>query len=739
MSTKRIRAGVAIAVACALLVSVGVGGAMAQEPNPLKNAYFGDLHVHTSWSPDAFTAGVRVTPDDAYIYAKGGEIDHTSGVKVKLLSGPLDFYAVTDHSEYMGVLPGMLDPNNPLSEHPLAVDILGDDPTAQQQALFQVVASITGEIPPIEEFADEDVSRTMWQEIQDIADEHYEPGDFTTFIAYEWTSNGPDGWQNLHRNIIFRDRDVPDLPYSSMASEKPEDLWNWMDAQRTEGATLLAIPHNSNLSDGLMFPLVDSYGKPIDRAYAEQRMRNEPIVEMTQIKGTSETHPLLSDTDEFAGFEISDFLLKMSDIGATGPAKGSYVRDAYKSGLVFEEATGANPYKFGMMGSSDTHNAGAPVEEFNYFGKIGREDGTPEARILEDDALAPLRRSWGASGLAAVWAEENTREAIYDALARKECFATSGPRMQVRLFGGWDYTFKDVNHPDFLSIGYDKGVTMGGDLPLTDALERGPAFLLWAVKDPNGANLDRIQIVKGWTYRGQTFEMVHDAAVSDGRVVNLNTGLMPEVGSTVNLAGASYDNSIGDAELRGIWRDEGFDPTVRSFYYARVLQIPTPRYTTYDAMRLGVAPPEPSTIQERAWSSPIWYTPSAEDEASGKEGAVTVASVEAEGGRALTTEELKDLLVGKLVTIRNNVTGQVTGSLFTLDGIRWRGEDAGFAAMHGGSDISGNPYEIKEGRLFTTFDDGSEFSAKVYKLGSRFLGAKSDEAGYVNYEITGMR
>ncbi len=734
MSVKRLVPGMVIAVACLTILGLSFA-ATAQEPNPLKNAYYGDLHVHTSWSPDAFTAGVRVTPDDAYIYAKGGEIDHTSGVKVKLLAGPLDFYAVTDHSEYMGVLPGMLDPDNPLSEHPLAKDILGDDPLKQQQALFTVVGSITGEIPPIEEFVDEDVSRTMWGEIQQTADRYYEPGEFTTFIAYEWTSNGPDGWQNLHRNIIFRDRDVPDLPYSSMDSEKPEDLWNWMDAQRGNGATLLAIPHNSNLSDGLMFPLVDSYGKPIDRAYAEQRMRNEPVVEMTQIKGTSETLPILSDTDEFAGFEISEFLLKMSDLGARGVAKGSYVRDAYRSGLVVEEETGVNPYKFGMMGSSDTHNAAAPVEEYNYFGKIGHEDGTPEARLLDDSVMAPLIRSWGASGLAAVWAEENTRESIYDALARKECFATSGPRIQVRLFGGWGFIAGETAQNDFVAIGYRKGVPMGSDLTARPAQVEAPTFLVWAMKDANNANLDRIQIIKGWSRLGQSFETVYDVVLADGREMNPATGRIPPVGSTVNVVGAAYDNSIGDAELKAFWRDPEFDPGVRAFYYARVIEIPTPRYTTYDAARLGVAPPQPAEIQERAWSSPIWYTPTAEEQSEARAGALTVASIEQQGGAALTTQEIKDLIVGKLARITNTVTGAVTRSLYTVEGIRWVAEDAGFASMHGGGNIPGNPYEIKDGLFHSSFDDGTKFSARIYHLGGRYFGARNDEAGYVNYEV----
>ena len=347
---------------------------------------------------------------------------------------------VTDHSEYMGVLPKTQDPENKvLYETDVAKLLRSDDPEDREKGLITIVGSLTGSLDRIPEFVQPEVSKSVWQEIVQIADENYEPGKFTTFPAYEWTSQGPKGTQNLHRNIIFRSSDaVPELPSSSFDSVQPEDLWDFMDGLREQGVTLLAIPHNPNLSDGLMFPMVDSESKPLSKAYAEQRMRNEPIAEATQIKGTSETNPLLSDTDKFANFEIADFKIDPASNFESGQAKGSYIRDAYKTGLVFEERTDANPYKFGMTGATDTHNSGAPIEEDNYFGKLALEDGTPQARLQSQSALNKILRTWGASGLAAVWAQENTRESIYNAMARKESFSTTGPRIRVRLFGAWD-------------------------------------------------------------------------------------------------------------------------------------------------------------------------------------------------------------------------------------------------------------------------------------------------------------
>ena len=707
---------------------------LAAAPNPLRNAYFGDLHVHTSWSPDAFLAGVRVGPEDGYRFAKGEAIDHISGQKVQLKSGPLDFYSVTDHSEYMGVLPGMLDPKNPLSKHELAKMMSSGDPAQQQKAFLTVVGSIAGG-KPIKEFVDKGVSKQQWKLIQDYAAKYYEPGKFTTFIGYEWTSN-PNN-RNLHRNVIFRGTQVPELPFTSMDSPKPEDLWTYMEGARKSGMENLAIPHNSNYSDGFMFQTVDSNGKPIDRAYADRRITNEPVVEMTQIKGTSETNPTLSPNDEFADFMISDYLIAGEQSGKLrGKAKGSYARDALRSGLVLEEQTGVNPYKFGQIGSSDTHNAGGDYEENNVFGKIGREDGTPEARLVHKTQMTPFVQSWGSAGLAGIWAEENTRESLYDALKRKEVFATTGPRMRVRFFGGWQYDDADAKSADLVKIGYAKGVPMGGDLAARPADAKAPTFLVWAIKDPNSGNLDRIQIVKGWSRNGQTLEKVYDVVWSGARKPDPKTGKVPPVGNTVDVTTGTYQNTIGAADLAGRWTDPEFDPALRAFYYVRALEIPTPRWNVFDAIRLGIAPPAnlPTTLQERAFSSPIWYTPTAAELGKAREAATTVESVQAQGGKALTDAEISALIVGKSVRIRNIPTGQTFDAFYGVDGTRTLTAEAGLASMHGGG-TGGNPYAIKNGQLEGSLDDGSAFTSRIFKLGDRYLGARSDEGGYVNYEV----
>ncbi len=737
MMLKRFRRFIAVCLVALFLQMMIWIEPVRAAGDPLKNAYYGDLHVHTSWSPDAFTQSVRTTPQDAYDFAKGKAIDHAAGYKIQLRE-PLDFYAVTDHSEYMGVLPGLLDPNNPLSQNPIAEKIKSPDPDVRTGATLEIVGSIATN-KPIPAFVDPEVSRSIWQEIVKIADDNYEPGKFTTFPAYEWTSLGPDSYQNLHRNIIFRNSDnVPELPFSSFDSVNPEDLWDFMDDLREQGITLLAIPHNSNLSDGIMFPMKDSFGKPIDKAYAEQRMRNEPLVEATQIKGTSETHPLLSDTDEFAGFELSDrlaFSIATTGESPLGQPKGSYVRDAYKTGLVFEEGVGVNPYKFGMVGSTDTHNSGAPIEEDSYFGKLGLEDGTPEARLLNDTPLSNFVRSWGASGVAAVWAEENTREAIYDAFARKETFATTGPRIRVRLFGGWDFSNTDANSNDFVKIGYEKGVPMGADLAAKPDTAQAPTFMVAAMKDPNTANLDRIQIVKGWSKNGQSYEKIYDVALADGRKVNPKTGEATPVGNTVDVSTATYKNTIGDAQLATFWQDPDFDPEARAFYYARVLEIPTPRWSTFDALKLGITPPSPATIQERAYTSPIWYTPSEELLAKVRQDALTISSLKTQGAKELSTRQIKNLIVNKRVKIKNIPTGSVFEAFYRPDGKRTLTNLAGFAGFHGGLGGTINPYTIEKNMLSSSFDDGSEFSSRIYKLEDKYYGAKSDEAGYVNYVV----
>ncbi len=602
------------------LLSLGMIAAQAEGEtasyNPLRNAYFGDLHIHTKNSFDAYIFNVRVTPDDAYRYAKGDAITHAAGYKIRLRGAPLDFIAVTDHAEYMGVLPGIADPDNPLSNLEEWQGLISTDPEAIREAFLKVGTSLRDGVW-IDDLNDKATMRSAWTETIDAAERHYEPGKFTTFIGYEFTS--PPQGANLHRNVIFKDSNVPDLPFSSLDSQNPEDLWAWLDDLREEGIEGLAIPHNSNVSNTLMFQRTDYAGNPIDADYASLRMRNEPIVEMTQVKGTSETHPALSPNDEWADFEIYEVLLGDTRVSAY---ENGYVRQAYRHGLEMEEASGFNPYKFGMIGASDTHNAGGTFEEERYASKIGVVDGTPENRgsvppggakhwhgIELDEASSARFARWGASGLAGVWAEENTRDSLYAALRRKETFATSGTRLRVRFFAGYAFPDDIADSTDMVEMAYQTGVPMGSDLPADG--DTAPAFLVWALRDPRSTWLQRLQIVKGWIEDGASKEAVFDVACSDGLTPDPETNRCPDNGASVDLTDCSFSEDKGDVELRTLWRDPTFEPEQRAFYYVRVLENPTCRWSTWDALRAGVEPnPElPKTIQERAWSSPIWYVP----------------------------------------------------------------------------------------------------------------------------------
>lgn len=586
----------------------------ALQPNPLRNAYFGDLHVHTSYSFDAFIFGTRTTPDDAYRYAKGEAIDHAAGFKIQLASGPLDFQAVTDHAEFIGQFPAMADPTTEISKHPRAASLTGARTAKEAREVFARLYSLLDSDGNLEPgLLDVNVIRSAWQEIIDTANRHYVPGEFTTFIGFEFTA-GPNS-QNLHRNVIYRGSDAPDIPFSRFDSQNPEDLWAWMDEHREEGYEALAIPHNSNGSNGQMFRLETFDGAPLDAGYAEQRMRNEPIVEVSQVKGTSEVHPLLSPNDEWADFEIFPYRIATS---LPSEPSGSYVREAYVNGLVMEEKEGFNPFRFGLIGSTDTHNSGGTMEESNYYGKVGMLDATPELRgsvplsePREDGGQYSKTyfQLWGASGLAGVWAEENTREAIYDAMRRKETFATSGPRIRVRFFAGFGFADDLLFDPEMVAKAYEGGVSMGGDL----LAENGdaPQFLVWAIRDPNSAPLQRLQIVKGWVENGEGREQVFDVACSDGLEPDPETARCPDNGATVDLSDCSISQGLGTVELEAQWSDPGFDPGQRAFYYVRVLENPSCRWSTWDAIRSGVEPRAdfPTTIQERAWSSPIWYVP----------------------------------------------------------------------------------------------------------------------------------
>ena len=594
----------------------------AQSQAQDRNLFWGDTHIHTYNSADAYLLQNRtVSPDDSYRFAKGQPIIHPmSRVKIQLET-PLDFLVVADHAGALGVIRAIFERDPRIVDTPFAKQILEAAERGEEVEAFQtlvdsttVVAEEGKERPrafdPETARAGQIVMMSTWHDTVDAAERHNNPGKFTAFIGWEWTP--APGGANLHRVIFMKDGgDIGKkfIPFSSIISSKPEDLWNWLErtTQRT-GASFISIPHNSNLSLGQMFDEVDSDGRPITEAYARRRIRWEPVVEATQVKGDSETHPTLSPTDEFADYEYFRFLLtalyseKAEDI-----KPGSYIRGALRRGLEIEEEIGVNPYKFGLIGSTDMHTGASSAEEDNYWGKFGIS-GLPETKGV--GAISTARGyDMGAAGLAAVWAEENTRDSLYNAFQRKEVYSTTGPRMQVRFFGGWNFDEADAEAPSVADVGYAKGVPMGGDL-VKAPRGKAASFLIRAVKDPVGANLDRIQVIKGWVGNdGKSQEKVFNVALSDGR--EEKDGKVQPVGNTVDLKTAEYTNTIGDAQLATTWTDPEFDPKQRAFYYVRVLQIPTPRHTLYDAVAMQTAPPEgyDTTIQERAYTSPIWYTP----------------------------------------------------------------------------------------------------------------------------------
>jgi len=580
--------------------------------NADKNAYFGDLHIHTSWSFDAFVFNVKIDPDDAYRFGKGEAIDHIGGRKIKI-KRPLDFMAVTEHAEYMGLYLQLTDETAGLANSELAKNLRSPDRQKSTDGFNQLGASM-GIGKQIGELENEPFRKNIWKRVVSIADKHNNPGAFTTFPAYEWTvtyryPDEPTVARNLHRNVIFRSSQVPELPYSNFDSKNPEDLWKWMEQQRAKGMEVMAIPHNANKSDGLMYPSTYWNGQAIDAEYAKLRMRNEPISEVSQIKGSSMTHPALSPDDDFADFEVTNLTFGTAPIQSK--PQGSYVRQALKDGLAYQKNIGANPYKFGFIGSTDSHNGSSPAEEYNYSGKIGIVDFSEKQRRSGKENAARWDR-WSAGSLAGVWATENTRPALFDAMQRKETFATSGPRIKVRFYGSWEFSPAILEQENWVASASSTGVPMGSDLPPSTTANKAPAFLVWAIKDAESGNLDRIQVIKGWTDKdGNTQEKVFDVVWSDNRTVDA-AGKLAAVGNTVDAANASYENSIGAVSLQTVWKDPEFDAAQEAFYYARVLEIPTPRWSTYDAKTLGLDLPEdvPAAIQERAWSSPIWYSPS---------------------------------------------------------------------------------------------------------------------------------
>jgi hypothetical protein len=586
--------------------------------------FWGDTHLHTGFSMDAGAFGARLGPVDAYRFAKGEEITASSGQPVKL-SRPLDFLVVTDHSDGMGFFPTVM------SGSPA---VLADPQGKRWYDLIQSGQGATAAVEIIRTFGLNQMPksifpapgtatyRSAWEATIKAAEEANDPGRFTAFIGYEWTSNA--GGNNLHRNVIFRD-DASKAgliePYTTLpplGSPNPVDLWKWMtDFEAKTGGRVLAIAHNGNLSNGRMFPIIESFsGRRVTREYAEARAKWEPLYEVTQIKGDGEAHPMLSPTDEFANFEIWDKgNLDLSEDKKPEMLEFEYARSGLRNGLRLERDLGTNPYKFGMVGSTDAHTGLTAVEEENFFGKTTSAEpsaGRAEHVFVNNPRGGPPIMAWEtiASGYAGVWATDNTREALFDALQRKETYATTGPRMIVRFFGGWEFVAADAQNRLPAETGYRKGVPMGGDLRAAPA-GRAPSFLVAALKDPIGANLDRLQIVKGWLdASGATHEKVYDVVWSGNRQRGTD-GKVPAVGNTVDVANATWTNTIGAPELISVWTDPEFDRAQRAFYYVRVLEIPTPRWTAYDAKYYGLKlGPEVRVIQqERAISSPIWYTP----------------------------------------------------------------------------------------------------------------------------------
>ncbi len=588
-----------------------------------QRVFWGDTHTHTAYSTDAGMVGNRLGPDEAYRFARGEMVVASSGVRARL-QRPLDFLVVADHAENLGLAPMIAEKNPELLKlefgHRIA-NLVYEGKYGDAYRLWG--EGMSARKDPLK--GSEALTRTMWERLTAAAEKFNEPGRFTALIGFEWTSS--PGGNNLHRNVIFRDSKAHAdqiIPISNYDTTDPEELWKWMAAyEANTGGRVLAIPHNGNLSNGLMFDdvtLTDE--KKLNRDYAERRMRWEPVYEVTQIKGDGEAHPSLSPNDEFADYGTWDK-------GSFGPEPKTkdmlpreYARQALKRGLKYEDGLGANPFKFGMIGSTDTHTSLATIEENNYFGKATPGEPMAEPQRFQEKITGYFQQPGGpditmrhyqtlAAGLAAVWATDNTREALWDALARKEVYATTGTRITVRVFAGWDFKAADVQRPDFAKTGYLRGVPMGGDL---DKAPKGksPTFVIRALRDVDGANLDRIQIVKGWLEsKGALREQVYDVMCSDDRAINDEHRCEKPVGDTVDVKAATYTNSIGDALMLAHWQDPAFDPKQPAFYYVRVLEIPTPRWTTYDAAFFGVEPPKdvPATHQERAYTSPIWYTP----------------------------------------------------------------------------------------------------------------------------------
>jgi hypothetical protein len=582
---------------------------------------WGDSHLHTDISMDAGAFGNRLGLDEAYRFARGEEVVTSTGIRARL-SRPLDWIVIADHSDNMGFFPDMFAGKPHILNDPTGKDWYNRIQAGEGVGVaLELIGKFSqGQFPEALIYTPDSAPyKDAWAKTVHAAERYNEPGRFTAFIGYEWTSLVKGN--NMHRVVVYRDggdkggQMVPYTTIEPMGSTNPRDLWKWLEEYEAKtGGDVLAIAHNGNLANGIMFPMQAQWnGRKLDDEYVQARAKWEPLYEATQIKGDGETHPFLSPDDEFADYETWDIgNLDVSEAKTDDMLAGEYAREALKRGLAIEERLGTNPYKFGMIGSTDSHTSLAAVEEDNFFGKHSGAEPSPERMMhpfMSNENGTIMGWQQVASGLAAVWAAENTREALFDAMARKETYATTGSRMMVRFFGGWDYSEADLNNRQPAFAGYAKGVPMGGDLTAAPA-GKAPTFMAYAVRDPIGANLDRIQIVKGWKDGKELKEKVYDVAWSGDRKIGAN-GKLPPVGNTVNVVTASWTNTIGAPELGVVWTDPDFDPEQRAFYYVRVLEIPTPRWSLYDAVRFDVKHPDdaPTSTQERAYTSPIWYTP----------------------------------------------------------------------------------------------------------------------------------
>lgn len=726
------RASLGLALLCAW-----VAPASAQA-SPDSQAWFGELHIHSSWSLDAYIFGTKLGPDDATRFARGEKVMHPGGFEVQLPT-PLDFSVVMDHSEYTGAFVMADDPESPLRKNaPLVASMLRFGVWANGMDLYKLLSISILKDKPIKELQSAEVAGLSWQRIAGISEAHNVPGTFTTFPGWEWTAT--PNFKNLHRIVFFKDgAKVSAEQFSSLTSTDPVELWKWMDAQRAAGNDVVAVSHNGNLSDGALYPRHSTEMKlPFDSTYAANRTRNEPVAEIAQVKGQSETTPALSPGDEFANFNIFVWML----LGAKGvPTEyGSYIRLALRDGIAMQGALGFNPYKFGVVAGSDAHSAVSAYRNDDYFGEHSLFDDTTEKRLSSKKELNMDNRQVCTAGLTGIWADENTRDSLWDALHRKETFATSGLRMKVRMFGGWDFAADSMQAEDWVTSAYAHGVPMGGDLPEPTPGARAPTFLVEAENDPSAQNLDRVQIIKGWAINGQSFEQVYDVAWAGDRKADAATGKVPAINSTVDIGKGTYTNTTGTARLSAVWTDPDFEAGVDAFYYARALLIPTPRWSTIQAAQQGVVPPSvvPLTLQDRAWSSPIWYTPSAQARAAAPQG-LTVAGLLRQGAKPLNDDELNQTIVGKTVQVHNLVTGRKVDILYGVAGQR-------LITAIDGQPLSGNQlgdlmfdaqteFVIAEGQVITHMG-GTPFAVSLYQLGDRLLAARGEEFGCVNYEVT---